>query len=157
MYRDTVTYGMGRKTAAVPNRAFLLFIMVIGMYALGSVWFILNPKDGINSGPIFPKSHEPRAMSVLKAGIRGYLEDEGKREEELRRQREEEAIKKQQLLDEMNRNKDAVDDFVNRAQDFKNQKRWEDAMRVLDEGLAKFPRSDKILGHKGGWYFDKED
>jgi len=130
--------------------------MVIGMYALGSIWFILNPKDGLTP-TVIPKSHEPRAMSILKANIHEFLDQEMKREAEEIKMKQEQNYKNQVQKDELQANQGAIDDFVNRAQEMKNQKKWNEAMQILDEGLAKFPKSDKILGHKGGWYFDKED
>lgn len=39
----------------------------------------------------------------------------------------------------------------------KREKRWADALKSLDQGLAKYPKSDQLNGQKGGYYFDRED
>jgi len=48
-----------------------------------------------------------------------------------------------------------IDEMVRKSNDLKAQKKWDEALKVLDEGLLKYPKSDKLHTFKGGWYFDQ--
>jgi len=96
-------------------------------------------------------------MQKLKADINEFLLLEIREKAQKDREREDEEFKRQKAEEELRESEGAINDFINRAQGLKNEKKWDEAMAVLNEGLAKFPNADKLLGHKGGWYFDKED
>lgn len=48
-----------------------------------------------------------------------------------------------------------IDEIVERSNKLKEEKKWDEALAVLDEGLKKYPKSDKLHTFKGGWYFDQ--
>ncbi|PRP73842.1 putative UDP-N-acetylglucosamine-peptide N-acetylglucosaminyltransferase [Planoprotostelium fungivorum] len=73
----------------------------------------------------------------------------------LNRSQQEEILRQEKLDKEIAAKE--INEFVRKADVAKREKRWADALKSLDQGLAKYPKSDQLNGQKGGYYFDRED
>jgi hypothetical protein len=50
-----------------------------------------------------------------------------------------------------------IDEIIAKAYKFKEKKQWEECYQLLNQSVARFPTSDKLVVQLGGYYFDKQN
>eukprot|EP01117_Protostelium_nocturnum_P020129 TRINITY_DN8928_c0_g1_i1.p1 TRINITY_DN8928_c0_g1~~TRINITY_DN8928_c0_g1_i1.p1 ORF type:complete len:696 (+),score=160.97 TRINITY_DN8928_c0_g1_i1:96-2183(+) len=135
-----------------PNKFFKIFSTILLIYSISALLFMsISTKHSFQLHKQEIKEGSPTDALLLKMQVEIYLEEEREREMMKR-----EEMESREILDKDENNKE-IDDIVDESERMKKSKRMEDALKLLNGGIEKYPNSNKLAAHKGGYYWDKED